>query len=116
MKTALAPFQSAELDQMLTHARASADGYAGEVIKSKLLSVGLYRLDAGARDEQTPHGEDEVYYAVQGQAKLRVGNSDHPVKAGSLLFVPAGAEHHFHDIKEELVLLVFWAPPEDSVR
>jgi mannose-6-phosphate isomerase-like protein (cupin superfamily) len=31
-----------------------------------------------------------------------------------VLFVPARVEHRFHDIKEELVLVVFWAPPEHS--
>jgi mannose-6-phosphate isomerase-like protein (cupin superfamily) len=108
-------FQSAELDGMVATARAAGDGYAGEVIKSKLLSVGLYMLGAGATDDQRPHGEDEVYYAVRGRALLSVGDEDHPVKPGSVLFVPARSEHHFHHIEEELVLVVFWAPPEHSV-
>jgi hypothetical protein len=38
------------------------------------------------------------------------------VQAGTLLFVPALAVHFFHDIEEELVLVVFWAPPERSVQ
>jgi hypothetical protein len=29
--------------------------------------------------------------------------------------VPATVPHNFHDIEEELVLVVFWAPPEDTV-
>jgi mannose-6-phosphate isomerase-like protein (cupin superfamily) len=108
-------FQSAELKDMIDRARSAGDGYAAEVIKSRLLSVGLYILASGARDDQTPHQEDEVYYAVRGRAQIRVGAEDHPVKSGTVLFVPARAEHHFHDIKEELVLVVFWAPPEGSL-
>jgi mannose-6-phosphate isomerase-like protein (cupin superfamily) len=107
-------FQGAELDQMLAIARAAPDGYAAEVIRSALLSVGLYTLPAGGTDDQTPHDEDEVYYAVRGTATLRVGEEDHAVRPGSLLFVPAHAVHFFHDIREELVLVVFWAPPEGS--
>ena len=108
-------FQSAELDDMVARARA-ADGYVGEVLRSDLLSVGLYLLPAGGTDDQRPHNEDEVYYAVSGRAKLLVGEDDHPVQPGTLLFVPALAVHSFHEIEEELVLVVFWAPPEKSVQ
>lgn len=108
-------FQAAELADLVGQARA-ADGYVGEVLRSDLLSVGLYLLPAGGTDDQNPHNEDEVYYAVSGRAKLRVGEQDHPVQPGMLLFVPALAVHFFHDIDEELVLVVFWAPPEKSVQ
>jgi mannose-6-phosphate isomerase-like protein (cupin superfamily) len=110
-----ARFQAAELADLVAQARAAPDGYAAEVLRSDLLSVGLYLLPAGGTDDQTPHNEDEVYYAVSGRAKLRVGSQEHPVKAGTLLFVPALESHFFHDIEEELVLVVFWAPPEGSV-
>lgn len=108
-------FQSAELDDMIDRARATSDAYAGEVLRSDLLSVGLYILPAGGTDDQSPHGEDEVYYAVRGRAEIRVGEQDHPVQPGTVLFVPARAVHYFHDITEELILVVFWAPPEKSV-
>ena len=110
------PFQKAELDEVIAQARAAPDGYADEVLRSDLLSVGLYLVAAGATDDQTPHGEDEVYYTVRGRGRLRVGVEDHPVEPGTLLFVPATAVHYFHDVTEELVLVVFWAPPEGSVQ
>jgi mannose-6-phosphate isomerase-like protein (cupin superfamily) len=110
-----AGFQTAELDGMITQARASADSYAPEVLRSELLSVGLYIVPAGGPDDQSPHAEDEVYYAVRGRAKIRVGEEDHAVQPGTVLFVPARAVHYFHDISEELILVVFWAPPERSV-
>jgi mannose-6-phosphate isomerase-like protein (cupin superfamily) len=111
-----AEFQAVELDEITARAKAAARGYAGSVLRSDLLSVGLYTLPAGGKDDQTPHAEDEVYYTVRGHATIRVGERDHPVRPGTLLYVPAGAEHYFHDIYEELVLVVFWAPPEESVR
>lgn len=109
-----ASFQGAELDDAIRRARAE-DGYAAAVLRSELLSVGVYTLPAGGTDGQSPHGEDEVYYTVRGRATFRVGAEDHPVRPGSLLYVPATVPHHFHDIDEELVLVVFWAPPEDTV-
>jgi len=108
------PFHAAELDDVIAQARAAPDGYAAEVLRSDLLSVGLYLLPAGGTDDQTPHAEDEAYYTVRGRATLRVGAEDHPVNPGTLLFVPALAVHFFHDISEELILVVFWAPPEGS--
>lgn len=93
----------------------SGDGYARAVLRSDHLSVGVYILPAGGTDGQKPHHEDEVYYAVRGRAKFRVGTEDRVVEPGTLLFVGARQGHHFHDIEEELVLVVFWAPPQGSV-
>jgi mannose-6-phosphate isomerase-like protein (cupin superfamily) len=111
-----APFQKAELEDVIAQARAAQGGYSAQVLRSDLLSVGLYLLPAGGTDDQEPHDEDEVYYTVRGRAELRVGVEEHAVGPGTLLFVPAGAVHFFHDIAEELVLVVFWAPPEKSVQ
>jgi mannose-6-phosphate isomerase-like protein (cupin superfamily) len=113
MKKEGAGFQSADLEDAVAEANATG-GYAGNVLRSDLLSAGVYVLATGATDGQKPHEEDEVYYAVRGRAKFRVGPDDHPVGPGTLLFVPALQPHHFHEIEEELVLVVFWAPPEGS--
>lgn len=85
-----------------------------EFLRVPQLSLGLYRLPAGATDEQQPHGEDEVYVVIAGRARLRVGASDHEVAAGALVYVEAHAPHAFHDITEDLVALVFFAPAEGS--
>lgn len=107
-------FQAAALEEAVALAK-NGDGYAGRVLSSELLSVGVYVLAPGATDDQNPHREDEVYYAVRGRARFQVDGEEHPVEPGSLLFVGAGVEHRFHDVAEELVLVVFWAPPEHSV-
>ncbi|HYM49346.1 MAG TPA: cupin domain-containing protein [Candidatus Limnocylindrales bacterium] len=104
-------FQQAQLGEALARARA-AGGYAGNLLRSRLLSVGLYTLEAGGVDDQAPHAEDEVYVTIRRRARFRVEEQDHPVAPGTMLFVPARAAHAFHAIEEELVLVVFWAPPE----
>jgi len=80
-----------------------------QFISEKSLSVGLYELKAGEQDPQTPHGE-EVYYVVRGRATMRVGTEKQDVKRGSIIYVRVGLEHKFNDIKEDLELLVFFAP------
>lgn len=73
------------------------------------LHMGIYRLAAGAEDGQSPHGEDEVYYVVEGSASFTVDGETTPIAAGDVLFVAAHADHNFHDITEDLELLVFFA-------
>jgi mannose-6-phosphate isomerase-like protein (cupin superfamily) len=51
---------------------------------------------------------------VSGRATLRVDTDDLPVQAGSTVYVPAGVEHRFHTIVEDLTILVFFAPPEGA--
>ncbi len=80
------------------------------------MSAGLYRLRAGIDDPQQPHAEDELYYIVAGRARLRVGDDDTAVEAGSLVFVAADVDHRFHAVTDDLTVLVFFAPAEYSRR
>jgi mannose-6-phosphate isomerase-like protein (cupin superfamily) len=83
-----------------------------EFLRVPDLSAGIYRLPRGGTDPQQPHAEDEVYYVLAGRARILVGDEDEPVEAGTAVYVPRGVEHRFHDIEEDLTLLVFFAPAE----
>jgi mannose-6-phosphate isomerase-like protein (cupin superfamily) len=85
-----------------------------EFLKVPDLSVGLYVLPAGGVDKQQPHTEDEIYYVLSGSGTILVGEENREVSAGSLVYVPANVEHHFHTIIQELRLLVVFAPAEYS--
>jgi mannose-6-phosphate isomerase-like protein (cupin superfamily) len=83
-----------------------------EFLRVPAISAGVYALPAEGKDLQSPHQEDELYYVVRGRARIRVASEEHDVSEGSVIFVAAGAQHYFHEIKEELVVLVFFAPAE----
>lgn len=83
-----------------------------EFLRVPSMSAGLYVLAAGATDLQQPHREDEIYYVIRGRGRFRAGDEDREISAGSVLFVAAEVEHRFHDVTEELALLVFFAPAE----
>jgi quercetin dioxygenase-like cupin family protein len=83
-----------------------------EFLRVPAVSAGLYVLAAGATDPQRPHHEDEVYYVLRGKARFKAGDEDREISAGTVLFVTAEVEHRFHDIAEELAVLVFFAPAE----
>ena len=102
-----------DLPRIIEAHRKSGESWT-EFLRVPALSMGVYVLKAGAVDPQEPHTEDEVYYIVEGRGMLRVGAEDHAFGPGSLLFVPARAEHRFHDLRQELVALVFFAPAEGS--
>jgi mannose-6-phosphate isomerase-like protein (cupin superfamily) len=87
-----------------------------EFVRTTDLSVGLYELPAGGVDRQSPHTEDEIYYVVRGAATIRVDSTEHRVGPGSIIFVPAGVVHQFHDIEADLVIVVAFGPAEASRR
>jgi mannose-6-phosphate isomerase-like protein (cupin superfamily) len=92
--------------------RRSGESWA-EIFRVPSMSLGIYRLRAGEEDAQTPHAEDEIYYVLSGQGAIRVEGEDHPVRPGALVFVAARAKHKFHSIREDMTLLVLFAPAED---
>ena len=60
------------------------------------MSMGVYQLLVGDMDIQSPHTEDEVYYVVEGKAKIKVADEDRDVRAGSVIYVPKNVAHRFY--------------------
>jgi mannose-6-phosphate isomerase-like protein (cupin superfamily) len=102
-----------ELADLAASRRRSGNAYL-EFITVPDLSVGLYVLAAGQPDLQQPHGEDEVYYVVSGAGRITVGDEVRDIRRGSIVFVAAKVPHRFHDITEDLTLLVAFGPAEGS--
>lgn len=101
------------LDDLLRQQAAKGKPYL-EFLRVPAMSAGVYVLPRGGSDLQKPHREDEMYYVVRGRARMKVGSEDGEVRAGSVIFVEAEAEHRFYDIVEELEILVFFAPAEQE--
>ena len=101
-------WQVFQLSELLEKASTHASPYL-EFLRVPTLSCGIYRLSAGAKDLQGPHDEDEVYFVASGRGRLRVGDEDREVSAGSVLYVGATSEHSFFEIEEDMTLLVFFA-------
>jgi mannose-6-phosphate isomerase-like protein (cupin superfamily) len=87
-----------------------------EFLRTSSLSMGVYHLKSGQADPQQPHSEDEVYYVVSGRASFRAGAEQLRVEPGALIYVERNVEHRFFDITEDLTALVFFAPPEGSLK
>src|SRR5262245_37195216 len=100
----------------LVAANRSREHVYVDLLDAGTLSLGLAIWPAGSRDTQQPHTEDEVYYVVEGRGAITVAGERRPVGPGSIVFVGIGVEHHFHDIEEDLEVVVFWAPPRHARR
>ncbi|HUG47272.1 MAG TPA: cupin domain-containing protein [Candidatus Limnocylindria bacterium] len=101
------------LAELLARLRASGEAYL-EFLRVESMSAGLHLLPAGGTDEQSPHAEDEVYVVLGGRSLFTAGAQTREVQPTDTIFVPAGEEHRFHDISEELRLIVVFAPAEGS--
>jgi len=80
-----------------------------EFLRVPTLSSGIYSLPAGAKDLQNPHDEDEVYYVLEGRARVSIKGEEQVVGPGSLLYIAATSDHSFVEIEEDITLLVFFA-------
>ncbi len=103
-------FSVDEIRKQITRRRPYA-----EFLRVPAMSCGVYVLQPGEEDRQTPHHQDEIYYVVSGAAHMKVAVENQPeqdraIAAGDVIFVKAHEEHRFHGITQELVLLVVFAP------
>jgi mannose-6-phosphate isomerase-like protein (cupin superfamily) len=101
-------WQVFDLDKIRSELKDEPVAYR-EFLRVPALSCGVYRLAAGSEDMQSPHDEDEVYYVVEGKARLRLGDEIQEVRPGSVLYVRATETHSFFEIEEDMTLLVFFA-------
>jgi len=92
------------------------DDLFAEPMREESMSIGVYRLAVGTTDPQEPHAEDEAYYVLSGQAKIRIGDSVHDLEPGELVYVDREVEHEFFDIESELTALVFFVPAYGSLE
>jgi mannose-6-phosphate isomerase-like protein (cupin superfamily) len=105
------PMDAYEISQVESQ-RAAAGRLYQEFLRVPSISAGLYVLEAGGEDPQSPHDQDEIYYVIAGGAQIRVAGEDRPVRPGSFVFVGKGVEHRFHTIEQRLELLVVFVPAE----
>jgi mannose-6-phosphate isomerase-like protein (cupin superfamily) len=98
-------------DAMQAH--AASGGPYHQFLEVPEMSAGIYTLPAGTVDGQAPHVEDEIYYVIAGKAEIQIGDQHYPVQTGATIFVAREVEHRFHDIIEDLTILVVFAPAFD---
>src|SRR5215831_8055949 len=98
------------LVEALSNGPPPAGNLAVPIFSRGSLAVELYT--PVERDPQKPHTRDEIYFVTRGTGFFFDGERRHEVKAGSFLFVPAGAVHRFEDFSSDFVVWVAFYGPE----
>ena len=82
-----------------------------EFLNLPTLSMGIYHIPAGTddRESHTPHEKDEVYVGLRGKGRLTADGKQYDVDPDTIVFVKAGVEHFFHDVADDLTVLVFFS-------
>lgn len=98
-------------NDLTSHQHSTGQPYF-EFLRVPDMSAGLYVLPAGGLDGQQPHSEDEIYVIMAGRGEFTCEGETRPVVLGDVIYVPAHADHRFHDIADALEILVFFGPAE----
>src|SRR5690242_19674333 len=85
-----------------------------ERFRTSDLSVETYSIAADGVDRQSAHTEDEVYVVTRGHATFVDDAGRTEVGPSDVLFVRAGAAHHFENVTSDLALVVVFGPPEGA--
>ena len=82
-----------------------------EFLNVPSLSIAVYHIPAGTNDRETHHplDRDEVYVGISGKGRLTADGEQSDVEAGAIVYVKAGVEHYFHDVADDLSVLVFFS-------
>lgn len=59
------------------------------------LTLGVAELPPGGRDDLVTHrhAQTEAYYVLEGEGLVSIDGMDHPVRAGSAVFLPGDCDH-----------------------
>lgn len=82
-----------------------------EFLRTPSLSCSVYHIPSGSKEMENAHEEDELYFVLEGRARLRVEDDDHAVEKGTLMYVRAACDHTFFDVEEDLTVLAFFGAP-----
>lgn len=97
-----------ELDTLLN------ENYRTVLYSGHYLQLVLMSLKAGEEIGEEVHEENDQFFRVEsGSGKCVIDGNEYPLKAGSVIIVPAGAKHNVINTSPdaELKMYTIYAPP-----
>ena len=81
------------------------------------LSASFFKLQPGNISKNDIHKEEEVYYVINGRAKLTIGEKSFLVEKGMVVFIPPEHWHQSKNIGEtELCYFCIFSPPSTKFK
>jgi len=100
--------------QALLHAVFRPDGMGkADLVRGEHLFAGLNAFEPGQEHKPHAHCErDKIYFVIEGQGELEVGEETTRVTAGDMALAPAGVVHALRNPgPERLVAMIVMGPP-----
>lgn len=87
-----------------------------DIARGDTLFVGLNCFEPGQEHAAHAHaGQDKLYFVLEGQAEIRVGDETASVSPGAAAFAPSGVLHSIRNTGSvRLVVMAVLAPPPSA--
>lgn len=87
---------------------------SGDRTRTDSLTVGVAELEPGEAGPFRAHRHEqpEVYYILSGEGIVTISGADYPVRPGTTVFIPGGAEHGARNTGTELLRLLYVFPSD----
>lgn len=72
------------------------DAYWKSFIEKSDFEIGILNLKPGKEDTQTPHNADEIYFIIEGDGFMDIGDKTFPIKPKTALYVPRNTKHKIY--------------------
>ncbi len=74
---------------------------------TKNMWMGISQLEPNSRSNRHAHREqEEIFFVLQGEGQIAVGDGEFDVSEGSCVYVPVGEEHQLINGRSDQVLRV----------
>lgn len=95
------------------HARTIKHLAAPWTLGTQNLWVGVSKVDPGSSSNMHAHDDlEEIFYVISGRGKIRVGDEEEPIEAGSCIYMPRNTPHQLINTSDEtLKVLAVTSPP-----
>jgi len=95
-----------ELDGLVSHILLEeGDAPGGE------MSITWVDVEPGNEQPQHSHDPQQVYVITRGSGRMKVGEQERDVSAGSMVFIPSNTEHGIVNTGDETLTYVSAATP-----
>lgn len=83
-----------------------------EKMGSKFLWLGTSSVDPGFKSNAHAHeDQEEVFYCVSGQGRIKVDDEEAPLEPGAVVFCPPGSVHQLINDGDEVMKVVSAVAP-----
>jgi mannose-6-phosphate isomerase-like protein (cupin superfamily) len=88
--------------------------FSREATGTDTLTTGVADLGPGEWLGRHRHDPTEVYYVIEGRGVVMLDGIEHPVGAGSSVFIPGGTEHGIRNLDAAAALRFLYVFAMDS--